>query len=194
MSTRDIMETQSNAKHEHSSRPEAYEPTPEQQDALTRVEHGENNSPEHHRDIESIRSEVQEVAKSATHETPDSQEPVAPERRGPVSRAERDSSFTTTLAEAKQHMSRPAQVFSTVIHNRVIEKASDITASTIARPNAIAAGAVCAFVVTLGLYLVAKNIGFTLSGFETLGAFIVGWLIGIGYDFFKTMITGKKDS
>lgn len=188
------METQSNAKHEHSSRPEAYEPTPEQKDALARVEHGENSSPEHHGDIESIRSEVQEVAKSTTHEVPDNQEPAAPERRGPISRAERDASFATTLAEAKEHMSRPAQVFSTIIHSKVVERASDATASTIARPNAIAAGAICAFIVTLGLYLVAKNIGFTLSGFETLGAFIIGWLIGIGYDFFKIMITGKKES
>jgi hypothetical protein len=40
--------------------------------------------------------------------------------------------------------------------------------------------------------LVAKHYGYRLSGFEAIGAFIAGWLVGILYDFFKVMITGKK--
>ena len=60
------------------------------------------------------------------------------------------------------------------------------------RPNAILAGAVVAFVLVLAVYLISKFYGYTLSGFETIGAFIVGWVLGILYDFFKVMITGKK--
>jgi hypothetical protein len=42
------------------------------------------------------------------------------------------------------------------------------------------------------VYVVSKYYGYALSGFETIGAFIAGWVLGILYDFFKVMITGKK--
>lgn len=61
-----------------------------------------------------------------------------------------------------------------------------------ARPNAILAGSVVAFFAVLGVYLLAKNLGYVLSGFETIAAFVIGWIIGILYDYFRTMITGKK--
>jgi hypothetical protein len=44
----------------------------------------------------------------------------------------------------------------------------------------------------LALYVFAKTLGFTLSGFETIGAFVIGWIIGILFDFLRAMITGKQ--
>jgi high-affinity Fe2+/Pb2+ permease len=79
-----------------------------------------------------------------------------------------------------------------VIHTKVIEKTSDALASTIARPNAMLAGAVTAFIFTLVIYLVAKNYGYQLSGFETIGGFIAGWIVGLLFDYFRVMITGKR--
>ncbi len=79
-----------------------------------------------------------------------------------------------------------------MIHNPVVEKTSEVVGATVARPNAILAGALVAFFAVLAVYLTAKHFGYVLSGFETIGAFIVGWVIGILYDFFKVMITGKK--
>ena len=88
---------------------------------------------------------------------------------------------------------KPSQrAFSKFIHNPVVEKTSDAVGSTVARPNAILAGAVTAFILVLAVYLIAKFYGYTLSGFETIGAFIVGWILGLLYDFFKVMITGKN--
>jgi hypothetical protein len=34
--------------------------------------------------------------------------------------------------------------------------------------------------------------GYPLSGFETIGAFALGWMLGIVFDFFKVMVTGRK--
>jgi len=82
--------------------------------------------------------------------------------------------------------------FSKLIHNPAVEKTSEVVGSTVARPNAILAGAVVAFFAVLIVYLTAKHYGYILSGFETIGAFIVGWVLGILYDFFRVMITGKK--
>ena len=84
------------------------------------------------------------------------------------------------------------RALSKVIHAPGIEKASETIGSTVARPNAILAGSVVAFVLVLGVYIIAKTLGYPLSGFETIAAFVVGWIIGTLYDFFKVMITGKK--
>ena len=54
------------------------------------------------------------------------------------------------------------------------------------------AGAIGAFIITLAIYLIAKSYGYRLSGFETIGGFILGWIIGILFDFFRVMITGKR--
>jgi hypothetical protein len=96
------------------------------------------------------------------------------------------------MADARAHMSAPSRAFSKVIHNKTVEQVSAAVGSTVARPNAILSGAVFAFLLTLAVYLIAKNLGYPLSGFETIGAFALGWILGILYDFFKVMITGRK--
>lgn len=105
---------------------------------------------------------------------------------------ELDATFNTTMTEARSQMSAPSRAFSKVIHNKTIERVSEVTGSTIARPDAILSGAVFAFLMTLGVYLIAKNLGYPLSGFETIGAFALGWILGIAFDFIKVMVTGRK--
>jgi hypothetical protein len=118
--------------------------------------------------------------------------PAERRNNSPIGKRERDASFNTTMNEVYTQMSAPSRVFSKVIHNKAVEKISDVTATTIARPNAMLSGAIAAFILTLGVYLVAKNLGYPLSGFETIGAFIVGWVLGVSYDFLKVMVTGRR--
>lgn len=115
-----------------------------------------------------------------------------PTRRGAISKKQQNASFKKTMKQVQSEMSPSKRVFSKVIHNKVIEKSSDIVGNTVARPNAVLAGAVSAFILTLGVYIVAKTIGYRLSGFETIAAFIVGWTLGILYDYLRVLITGKK--
>lgn len=116
----------------------------------------------------------------------------AERRRGPISRKERDASYKQTMKEVQSHMSPTQRVFSKFIHNKAVDQISEGLGNTVARPNAILSGAVAAFLFSLLTLLIAKHYGYRLSGFEAIGAFIVGWLIGILYDFFKVMISGKK--
>lgn len=116
--------------------------------------------------------------------------PVA-KRRG-ISNKERNASFSRHMDQIRTEMSPTEKTFSKFIHAKPVEKTSEVVGSTIARPNAMLAGSVTAFFAVLIVYVVAKNYGYALSGFETIGAFIVGWLLGILYDFFRIMITGKK--
>lgn len=113
-------------------------------------------------------------------------------RRGTISKKEREASFKKEMQHVQAEMSAPQRVFSKFIHNKAVEKVSDVVGSTVARPNAIFMGAFTAFVLVLAVYLISKNLGYTLSGFETIGAFIVGWILGVLYDYLRVMVTGKK--
>lgn len=121
-------------------------------------------------------------------------EPSSPARRrhGVVSTQEKKTNFKKTMKRIQEDMPPAKRAFSKFIHNPVVEKTSEVVGSTVARPNGILAGAATAFFLVLLVYLVAKHFGYPLSGFEVIGAFIVGWLLGNLYDFFKVMITGKK--
>ncbi len=105
---------------------------------------------------------------------------------------EREASFEQTMEEVRYDLPRSTRGFSRFIHTPTIERLSEVLGNTIARPDALLAGGISAFVVVLGLYLYAKYAGFSLQGSETIVAFIIGWLLGVLFDFFKTMITGKR--
>jgi hypothetical protein len=178
--------------------PDALEKAGHEQREALREMHEKAGEHSHERDVEGARHEALEHASRIDHEREQKEvaerQPSPAERRkdGPLGKAERDASFNTTMNEVQQQMSGPSRTFSKVIHNKVVEKVSDVAGETVARPNAMLSGAVFAFILTLGVYLLAKNLGYTLSGFETIGAFIVGWVIGMIYDFLKVMITGRK--
>ena len=113
-------------------------------------------------------------------------------RRGAISRAQKTASYKKTMAEVQTELAPSSRAFSKLIHTPVVEKTSEIVGATVARPNAILAGSVAAFVLTLGIYVMAKTLGYRLSGFETIAAFIAGWVLGVTYDYLRLIITGKK--
>lgn len=116
----------------------------------------------------------------------------APERKPENSvKKSADASFNDTMDEVRSQLPASSRAFSRIIHNKTVEKVSEGVGSTVARPNAILSGAIFAFILTLGVYLLAKNLGYPLSGFETIAAFILGWALGVIYDFLKVMITGR---
>ena len=128
----------------------------------------------------------EEPAKAERHPSP------AERRNGPISKVEREVSFKATMKEVQGQMSGPSRTFSKLIHNKAVERVSEVTGNTVARPDAILSGAIFAFLMTLGVYLLSKNLGYPLSGFETIGAFALGWVLGLIFDFLKVMVTGRK--
>lgn len=96
------------------------------------------------------------------------------------------------MTDIQQQMPRTSRAFSKVIHNKTVEKVSDVIGSTVARPNAILSGAICAFVLVLGLYVHARYLGYALRGSETIAAFVAGWLIGLLFDMLRGMFRRKR--
>ncbi len=116
----------------------------------------------------------------------------AERRQGPITRKQLDLRFKRTMKVIQEDLPPTGRAFSKFIHAKPVEKVSDFLGSTIARPNALLAGAIGAFALTLAIYIFAKNMGYRLSGFEPIAAFAIGWIIGLLYDYLKVMITGKK--
>ncbi len=154
------------------------------------VENGEKAEKEARH--EALKEAISVESGSAEKKRKEAAGSPAKRRHGVVSKKERDASYKHHMKQLQGELKPSQRAFSKFIHNPVVEKTSDAVGNTIARPNAVLSGAVVAFFLVLGVYLVSKYYGYTLSGFETIGAFIAGWILGILYDFFKVMITGKK--
>ncbi|HEX7484342.1 MAG TPA: hypothetical protein VF281_04285 [Candidatus Saccharimonadales bacterium] len=144
---------------------------------------------------EQARSDALEQAisvekKHLSKETAVTPSPAA--RRGAIRKQDLDATYQRTMKQVQSELSTPSRAFSKVIHTKVVEKTSEALESTVARPNALLAGAIGAFVLTLAIYLLAKHFGYRLSGSETIAGFIIGWICGIVFDYLKVMITGKR--
>lgn len=140
------------------------------------------------------KKEAIELAASSEKKTiaeKEKKQPSASRRHGVISKKEKEASFNKHIKRVQNELPAASRAFSKLIHNKTIEQASEALGATVARPDAILSGAVAAFILVLAAYVVAKTFGYVLSGFETIGAFIIGWLLGIIYDYLKTIITGK---
>jgi flagellar biosynthesis/type III secretory pathway protein FliH len=182
--------------------PEKKELSPELAEAYSKVESSSERSTEkakiengeqavENAKIEALKQAISVERGSAEKKKKESGA-AAGRRHGVVSKKEQKASYTHHMKKLQEELPAVQRGFSKLIHNPAVEKSSEVIGSTIARPNAILAGAVVAFFSVLIVYLTAKHYGYVLSGFETIGAFIVGWVLGILYDFFRVMITGKK--
>jgi len=182
--------------------PEKKELSPEQVEAYSKVESALERGAEkakvengeqavENAKIEALKEAVS-VEKGSAEKKKKESGAAASRRHGVVSKKEQKVSYDHHMKKLQEELPPVQRGFSKVIHNAAVEKTSEVVGSTVARPNAILAGAVVAFFAVLVVYLVAKHYGYVLSGFETIGAFIVGWVLGVLYDFFRVMITGKK--
>ncbi len=147
------------------------------------------------KDEAAAKKEALEAAAKVEKEAKQEREvsPSEKKRDTPASRrAKQKANFNKTMKEAREHMSPTSRAFSKVIHTKTIEKTSEVIGATVARPNAILAGAVTAFALSLLIYLIANHNGYPLSGTETIATFIVGWAIGLLFDYIRIMVTGKK--
>jgi hypothetical protein len=184
------------------NKPENLEASPERVEAQhnidAKIERGAENAKVENgeQSLEKAKIEALEQAISVEKGSAEKKKkaPTSPaaSRHGVLSSKQKKASHDVILTKIQSELPASQRGFSKLIHNPAVEKTSEALGSTIARPNAILAGAMVAFFLVLAVYLIAKHLGYVLSGFETIGAFIVGWLLGILYDFFRVMITGKK--
>lgn len=136
--------------------------------------------------------EALEQAHSSEREKDTERETASHERKTHApSKKERRDAYDDVMNETRSHLTPASRAFSKFIHTPAVERSSDAVGATLARPNAILAGSLSAFIVVLVVYLVARYYGYPLSGTEAIASFVFGWIIGVVFDFFRVMITGK---
>ncbi len=162
-----------------------------QQDRLN--ERAAETKTDKHESEQKARHEIEKaVAEKETVKAETSAEKSTAETRPANTKTARKKAYDKIMDQTQKELPPASRAFSKVIHNPVIEKVSEVAGKTIARPNAILSGSILAFIFTLAIYVIAKFNGYPLSGTEAIAAFILGWVVGNLYDFFKTMITGKR--
>lgn len=112
--------------------------------------------------------------------------------RGAPSKKQLRDSFNEQMQSIQDELGGGSKLFSKFIHIPAIEKTSDFIESTIARPTALLSGSIAAFLTIAIAYFIAKYYGFQLSGFETIGAFIIGWTVGFTYDSIRNKFRKKR--
>lgn len=146
------------------------------------------------RAAEQARAEARELAISGEERSTAEQanDTPAPVHQGAPSKVALEESFNDTMKQVRSEMRAPSRAFSKVIHAKPVEKASEVAGATVARPNALLAGGIGAFVLTLAVYIIARHFGYPLSGFESIGAFILGWIVGMLIDYVRVLATGGR--
>ena len=191
------MNTYEDNKHNHLPTHESHDHTPHEQTDVIREQHerAHESTPERdEKSSERARVEAMENAKSSERIAHQKERELSPVRthRGAINKRDLAANYKQTMEHVQSELSPQGRAFSKVIHHKAVEQTSELLGSTIARPNAILAGAIGAFVITLAIYLIAKNFGYRLSGSESIAGFVVGWIIGLLFDYFRVMITGKR--
>jgi len=87
--------------------------------------------------------------------------------------------YAQTLASVQRRLKPASRSFSKVIHAPVVEKASEVLETTVARPSVMLGTTWTALIVGTLFYFTARHYGYALSGSELLFSFIVGAVIGL---------------
>lgn len=166
--------------------------------AKSRIEKGVEATPEKS-NVErahEARTDAHEAlfSKEASKEKRSGGEPSSPAVIRKITKREKQRAYKHTMQRIQSEMSAPARTFSKIIHAPFVEKASDVAAGTVARPNALLSGAMVAFFVLTAFYVIGRTYGYPLSGFEMIGAYVLGWVVGLMIDYFRALTVGRVNS
>lgn len=122
------------------------------------------------------------------------QEEIAksPEKSG--SKSERRQALKEELTSVRQHLTPAQRALSQVVHNPIIERASEALEETVFRPSIVVGGAIGAIIVGGVLYGFAKVRGYLLPGSEFMVGLIIGAVLGILVELLHWLVRGRKAS
>jgi hypothetical protein len=128
------------------------------------------------REAESYQEHPRETASEAT---------VSSE---PITNIDKEHAYRITLRRVQSRLSPAHRSFSRVIHTRPAEKASEVLEKTIARPSGVLGAALSATAFLAVMLFFARRNGFALSGSELPMALVLGWGLGVGFEFFTRWV------
>ncbi len=89
------------------------------------------------------------------------------------------TAYARTLAKTQHKLPKTARVFSKFVHSPAVDKASEISSHTVARPSGFLGGSICAFLGSLIVYYYGKHYGFKYNYLLLLFFFAAGYCVGL---------------
>jgi hypothetical protein len=91
--------------------------------------------------------------------------------------------FKQTLKQIRAQLPASQRVLSKVVHQPMVQKASELSAKTVTRPSGLLGGGLFAFVGSALYFYLAKHVGFEYNYLLFTLLFIGGFLVGVVLEF-----------
>jgi hypothetical protein len=132
-------------------------------------------------------SEAKEAAKSAEKLALTSKEhrPKSTHDKSekePINRGIKKQTYRATMNRVEAKLPAYQRTFSRFINNSAVDKISNVTSKTIARPSAILGSGLTAFIGLVIVTYYSNKVGFQLSGSEFIVLVLVGWVAGLLFE------------
>lgn len=166
----------------------------QEKETLKHLKERANNSSETSKDeLKAIQKSIESAAISGKEYSVGERETANTSTQSiTLNRTIKKNAYKKTLSKAQAKLSKPEKTFSKVIHNPTIERASDITAKTAARPSGILLGGIGAFLGSLIIFIISRRTGFAYNFLVFLIIFVLFYIFGIVLEFFLQLIKRRS--
>ncbi|GAC1390769.1 MAG: hypothetical protein NVSMB46_01230 [Candidatus Saccharimonadales bacterium] len=156
----------------------------------TAAEHAAEANKE--KDVDKLLAHAEKQAKSREEINVDQYEPTGGVISLGTNREIKKSAYDRAMKQVRSRLSLGEQTFSTVIHQPIINSASELGAKTIARPSGILGGGICALIGSSILLYFAKHYGFKYNYLFFIVCFVLGFFIGLLLEIFIHFLLHRK--
>jgi hypothetical protein len=157
------------------------------QQAASKAEHGPASN------IEKIRDAALKEAVSGKDVAVGEQSKNEGSSKTHVTRYAKKIAYERTLHRAQAHLSQRERAFSRIIHRPWVEQTSAIGAKTVARSYGLASASIISLIGTVLMLFISRRYGIGFSYFGLIGLFVVGYLLGLVFEFFVKLITVRRN-
>jgi hypothetical protein len=165
---------------------------PEAKRNIERIKHAGDSAEKEHqqRNIESMSRRVESLAISGKEVSRNESEQV---NQGPQFKTKelKLDAYRKTIRQVQTSLNPIPRAFSKIAHQPAIEKISDISAQTIARPWGVLIGGVVALLGSFFVIVVSRKIGFEYNYSVILILYIAGYSAGSVYELARKSL--KRD-
>lgn len=178
------------ANHEHLPKHEETQPQHEGSKHQPEAHHARH---EHQEALEDIKLKIETEAISGQEinvgeKTVESQ----PEQNLLLNKELKSKALRDTLRQIRHHLSKPEKQLSKIIHQPVVEKVSDLSGKTVARPSGVLLGGIIAFFGSLAILYITKHFGYEYRFSAFIVLFVGGFLLGLAIELLLRLARPKK--
>ena len=168
-----------NQTHEHQP---VHETTHNIELAKDKLEAAKRARHEHAEALDEIRHNIDKQAIEAEKSRVETVEDE-PTTHQHVTKELKSIRYKETMRYVRRHLTKRERRFSSFIHAPSIEKVSEVSAKTIARPSGLLGGGLVALVGSITVLYIARQYGFEVPNSLFIALFIVGFAVGLVGEF-----------